>query len=285
MSVTFYPNKIQYSGFAGADEPSISGQVATMSGGETSGSLYDLLDNNREVTLSIDTSGETTAADIQVEVTTAISCNFVIIDNHNLKTADAFYRLEQGDSPIETMSTAFSGTLGSALSADTIDGNDEEITVVADGISLAKFTSATDTRWEVIIEDVSTFDADVTLGELILGTSFTPAFSPELNQTYKYMYKTSGFVESSGGKKYGFARDTTAQRQWRLFWKYMSDANKTSLQTVFDITRGSKFPFYIDFGEAATPQLYRVRFIENSLSFTQLTKDAWSVSVVIEEEI
>jgi hypothetical protein len=276
-----------YKGFSATAEPSISGQVATMSGAETSADtpLYDLLDNVRTRLLSIDTSGETTAADIQIETTATMSCNFVIIDNHNLKTADAFYRLEQGDAPIETMSVAYSGTLGSALSADTIDGNDEEITVVADGVSLAKFTAATDPRWEIIIDDVSTFDADVTLGEIVLGTSFTPARSPELNQSFKYMYKTAGFSESGGGKKYGFAANTTSQRQWTLRWKVISDSDLSSFLTLYDVTCGPKFPFYIDFGLDATPRLYRVRFIENSLSFTQLTKDAWSLSVTVEEEI
>jgi hypothetical protein len=281
--ITFYPNKIMYAGFDAAAEPSISGQVATMSGGETTGPLYDLLDNRRTTQLSIDTNGETTAAVIQVDATASLTADYAIIDNHNLKTADAFYYIEQGDALITGISAAYSGALGSALTADVV--NTGEVTVGIDGIALVLFTSAADTKWELLIKDTDTFDADVVLGELVLGSAISLSAVPEQDPNYDYGYKTSGYIESGGGSKYGYGVSNTGQQRWRLNFKYMLDADVVLLKGVLDITKGSKYPFYIDLGESATPHLYRVRFLENTLNFKKLTGGAWSGYVLIEEEI
>ena len=143
MSVTFYANSIQKVGFDAAAEPSIADQVATMSGGETTGPLYDLLDNRRTNTISIDTSGETQAATIQIETTTNLSATAMIIDNHNLKSADATYILGESATPI-AITSAYSGTLGSEMSADTVSGiGDTLVTLVSDGICLCNFSIIT----------------------------------------------------------------------------------------------------------------------------------------------
>ena len=284
MSVTFYPNLIQYSGFDAAAEPSISGQVATMSGGETSGPLYDLLDNRRTNTLSLDTNGETTTAVIQTETTSSISCNFAIIDNHNMKSADSKYSIDQGVNTV-AISLCFSGTLGSELSADS-ETNDI-ITVGADGISICRFSEDSGTVWKLNIDDVATFDDDVTLGEFILGKRFSPAHNPELQPIFGYDMPGSSFRESEGNQKYGFSKHTSDRRSWRLMWEYMSDSDKEKLEDVFFWTRGVKFPFYIDLGSilgATNPQLYYVRFMRK-LIFKGLTTDAWQVTIDIEEEI
>ena len=72
-----------------------------------------------------------------------------------------------------------------------------------------------------------------------------------------------------------------------MTWKYMSDSDKGLLEDIFLFTRGTRNPFYIDLSGplgAATPQLFYVRFMSD-LKFTGLTKDAWQVTVDIEEEI
>jgi len=288
MSVTFYANSIQKVGFDAAAEPSISDQVATMSGGETTGALYDLLDNRRTNKLSIDTSGETQAATIQIETTAAIGCTAAIIDNHNLKSADANYILGESASVI-AITSAYSGTLGSAMSADTLGGagGNTLVTVVADGISLCRFDIITGDTWQWVINDTDTFDADITMGEICLSAPFAPAFNPELQWLNGYDMPGSSYRESEGGQRYGFSTHTNARKSWRMTWKYMSDTNKGLLQDIFLFTRGTRNPFYIDLSGplgAATPQLFYVRFMK-PLSFTGLTKDAWQVSVDIEEEI
>ena len=287
MSVTFYANSIQKVGFDAAAEPSITDQVATMSGGETTGPLYDLLDNRRTNTLSIDTSGETQAATIQIETTTNLSATAMIIDNHNLKSADATYILGESATPI-TITSAYSGTLGSEMSADTVSGiGDTLVTLVADGICLCNFSIITGDTWQWVIDDVATFDADITMGEICLSAPFSPAFNPELQPLFGYDMPGSSFRESEGGQRYGFSTHTNDRRSWRMTWKYMSDSNKGNLENIFLFTRGTRNPFYIDLSGPlgnTLPTLFYVRFM-GPLQFTGLTKDAWQVSIDIEEEI
>ena len=284
MSVTFYANSIQKSGFDAANEPSVSGQVATMSGAETTGPLYDLVDNRRTNTLSLDTNGETTAAVIRLDLTTSISATGMIIDNHNLNTAGALLDLAQGAADV-TITASYSGTLGSELTGDTIlSGNS---TIDTDGVTLLQFSSVSDTRWDLTIDDVSTFSADVTLGEIFLSNYFAPSFNPELQPTFGYDMPGSSYRESDGGQRYGFSTHTNKRRSWRLMWKYMSDSDKSNLEDIFLFTGGTKYPFYIDLNGplgSTNPHLFYVRFMR-PLSFIGLTKDAWQVTIDIEEEI
>ena len=285
MSFTFYPNLVQYAGFNAAAEPSIAGQVATMSGGETSATspLYDLLDNTRNNTLSLDTNGETDAATIQVEPSSSITCTFAIIDNHNLKTADARYKIAyNGGANTATATVAYSGALGTELTSDSVSSN--YATVAVDGVSLIPFSSASSASWQLIIDDVATFDADVTLGELIFGASFSPTYSPDINPDFGYDMPGSSFNETEGGHRYGYSTHSSKRQSWHFSWKYMTSANKTSLENIFLYQRGIKYPFYFDIGTAATPILYRVRFAR-PLSFKGLTAGTWQADVYLEEEI
>ena len=287
MAVTFYPNLIHYAGFDASAEPGLSNQNYACSGGETTGPGYDLVDNRRDNVLTFDTNGEADNPVINMVMTTAYEINFVIVDNHNFNTADADLLIVYNwGTSTDTLTghSAWSGTLGSALSAETI--SNYRVLVPADGICLNTFTAATDEDWglEIPDNDDDNFNADVTLGEIAIGKSFSPAHSPEINIVSSY--RMPGYTNiSGGGQKYGYAIHTNYQRAWRLNWQFMSDANKTSLENIFKYTNGTQYPFYIDLGEAATPQLYYVRFVPNSLDFTQLTNDAWAVTVAIEEEI
>ena len=287
MSVTFYPNYTQYTGFAAATEPTIAGESWTASDGTAdNGSegkpAFDIADNRRTNVLTIDTNSASTTIPIRVDVSASHINNFAIIDNHNLKSAGALFDIEQGGANI-TLTTSHSGALGAALGLDSAPGTPD-----LDGITLVKFDSAADTQWEVELDpDGGTYNADITIGEIVFGFSKTPAFNPELQPTFGYDMPGGSYRESEGGQRYGFSTHTNVRRSWRLMWKYMSDTNKADLEFVFKLTIGTRNPFYIDLSGplgAATPQLFYVRFMK-PLSFTGLTKDAWQVSVDIEEEI
>lgn len=289
MSITFYPNYIMGAGFDPTAEPSISGQIATMSNGEASDDpapLYDILDNSNKRSLSIDTSGEGTAAVIQVETTSSITCNFAIIDNHNLKSSDANYDIyyNSGGYGSAGITSGYSGTLGSALVADA-PGGGTEYDAGYDGITLVNITSRSSTGWQLIIDDVDVFDADVTLAEFILGTSFTPTTAPDLMPLFGSDYDGVRINEASGGARYGYSNHDNRRRAWQLHWKFLVDADKTSFETLRAMTIGDKYPFYIDLGEAATPQLYRVRFVGSNFNFKGVTSNAWDLTITIEEEI
>ena len=282
MSVTFYPNLIQYAGFDAAAEPSNAGETYTCSGGETSGPLYDLLDNRRTNICTWDTNGESVVTTARIDVSSSITNDFCIIDNHNLNSCDVNIDIEQGGSEV-SINSSYSGTLGSELSADS------SISVPdADGVSLFLTIGASDTQWEIeMTPDTANFTADIYIGEICLGTSFAPDFNPELQPTFGYDLPGSSYRESEGGQRYGFSTHTNERRAWHFQWKYMSDADKSLLEDIFLFTGGVKFPFYIDLGPilgATNPQLFYVRFMR-PLSFKGITKDAWQVDIYIEEEI
>ena len=293
MAITFYPNLIHYSGFDPSAEPSVEGQGYASSGGETTGAAYDVVDNRNDNVITVDTDGETASFGFRITLTSNIAPDFCIIDGHNLATANAETNIIYdygGVTGDQTLDTAYSGTLGSALTAEGID-SDEVEAPANDGVMLINFSGSanSDDDWFVAFDEdpnniPDNFHADVTIGEISLGASFSPAHGPEINALFSY--KMPGYTNiSGGGQKYGYAVHTNYQRAWRLNWKFMSDSDKTSLENVFKYTNGTQFPFYIDLGEAATPQLYYVRFVPDTLSFTALTDDAWAVTVSIEEEL
>jgi len=282
MAVTFYPNNIHYAGFDAAAEPTITGETYTSSGGETSGAVYDLVDNRETNKVTIDTNAAATTIPIRLDVTSSLSCDFAIIGNHNLNTSGALFDIEQGGANV-TLTASYSGTLGSETAADAAAGTPD-----ADGVTLVTFSSVADTQWEIELDSSDgNYDADATIGEIAFGASKAPSFNPELQPLFGYDMPGSSYNESDGGQRYGFSTHTDERRSWRMTWKYMSDVDKKKLEDVFLWTRGVKFPFYIDLGpvlRATNPQLYYVRFVR-PLSFTGLTADAWQVTIDIEEEI
>lgn len=269
----------------GATEPSITTQNYASSGGETTGAAYDLVDNRNTKVITIDTSGESGPWTVDLDTSANIvAANFSILDNHNLATAGADIKQTYSNGSLQALTAAYGGTLGSALAAETVASN--QVIEPTDGILLFDFNGTrTHNNWELEVEeDGATFDADVTMGEYIIGVSFTPSFSPELNLGHSYAHPGVNVVQASGGPKYGFSTYDDTVNSWTMNWKYMSDADKVLLKVVYDITVGGKYPFYIDLGESATPHLYRVRFTSEP-KFTQLTADAWGVSVSIAEEL
>jgi len=278
MSVTFYPNYIHNAGFDAAAEPSITDETFIASGGETSGGIYDLLDSNRDNLVTFATNGGTNVWYLDLDLTTSKPMDFAIIDNHNLNTADAKYYIWAAAKL--GLALAYSGALGSALTSD--GGVDNVTTPSADGIGLFKFDGASSADWRIYFDDVATYDTDITMGEIFIGQFFQASYMPEIG-----LIKSSNFgtnvLQSKGGKKYGFKNYGEARR-WQLNWIFISDAEKVKFETLWSITEGMRYPFYIDLGEAATPQLYFVRFAMPELQFTEVP-GAWKLNIIIEEEI
>ncbi|MHA2039694.1 MAG: hypothetical protein ACW98X_25025 [Promethearchaeota archaeon] len=285
MSVTFYPNYIQRVGFDAAAEPTITGETFTCSGGETADPGYDLLDNRRTNVITYDSTGQTTAIVNRIDASSSHTNNFCILDNHNLNTDEAKVDLAQGGSGI-TLTNSYSGTLGEELSTDGISGGVSAL-IGEDGVTLILFGSVSDTRWDVTIDDISTHQADITLGEICFGFYKTTSTNPELQPIFGYDVPGASFRESDGGQRYGFSTYRTERRSWRMTWKYITDSEKADFEWAYLLSVGTKFPFYIDLSGPlgnTNPTLFYVRFMR-PLSFTGITKDAWQVTIDIEEEI
>ena len=287
MAVTFYTQMFNYAGFSAAAEPSITTQEYVCSGGEVStGPAYDLVDGRRGNVITIDTSGEEPGFTVDMDMTSTpgAGSTFGILDNHNLTTADGSIFFKYGGTTIE-VANAYEGTLGSAMAASTITSY--EVITPVDGILLANWTSLQVQNYELVISDETgdNFNADVTMGEWFIGLAITTSTGPELRSNERYMYQGVNVLETDGGQKFGFSRHTTAQRQWQLKWIHLTSTDKSNLEYVFNVTRGRKYPFYIDFGLDATPRLYLVRFMQDDLPFVKVTDGSYGLTINVEEEI
>ena len=291
MSVTFYPNYIHNVGFNAAVEPSVVGQNGNHSDGETfsagDGGMFDLVDSSRDNLLTIDTNGEAGDFDFDFDLTSNIAdADFVIMDKVNLGSAQADTTIIHGVSGIPSQA-GWTGVLGNQMLATNVASFwhiSEEISVT-DDIILYLFDATTDDDWTVKFRDfeAGNFSADVTAGEITIGKKFATDYTPKIGLIESSDFGT-GILRSKGGHKYGF-KNYGAARRWALKWKYFTAAEKTTLEAVWAVTEGKRYPFYIDLGENTNPTLYYVRFAMDRPVFTCIGKDAYAVTIVIEEEI
>ena len=289
-TIVFYPNGIWGAGYAVATEPSLITQNGESSGGESiaagNGPLYDLVDAKRTTIFTIDTSGETADPELDIDLSANItSSDFMVIDNHNMGTVDVdiTFRYAAGDSSL-TPASCHSGPLGLPLSVQVGGPGATHYTINLDGILLEKHTAQTSANFNVLMDNgAATFAADITIGEWFVGKSFTPATAPEQPELISNF---DGVIIHSalGGQKTSHAR-YGERKAWRLKWSYVSESDKDEFERVWQDTEGPRYPFYIDLGEESTPNLYFVRFMENSLRIRKLAAAAYEVSIMIESEV
>ena len=285
--VTFYPNYIHYVGVDYTAEPTMITQGFACSGGETTGELYDLIDNKRTSVLTVDTSGEATDFGIRIDLSDDITgLNFFIIDNHNFKTALALITFRDSASTDIDLSAAYSGVLSAVTTLESITGDDTIVTPLDGAVLAIPDSTQTDDTFFILVTDyaASNFAADVTIGEICMGVSQTISIAPDINVITNDTQHGVTINQTLGGQKSSF-KTMGSRKAWSLSWQSFFAADKTALETVWAVTEGERFPFYIDLGEAATPQLYYVRFAQDGLRFTRLSNNAWSVIITIESEV
>jgi len=283
-TIVFYANGIWGAGYSVTAEPSVVTQGYACSGAETSDAVYDLVDAKRGTVVTVDTNGETTDFQLDLDLTASIaSSDFMILDNHNFGSADGdlTFRYAAGNTGL-TVASCHSGTLGSALTAMSLGGGTEFV-ITNDGILLEKHTAQSSANFNVLCADNNTFTADVTLGEWFVGKSFTPAMAPDQPEIIRNfdgisVSRTLG-GQNSSVKRYG------KRQAWKLTWPIVEEADKILFETLLDTIEGPRFPFYIDLGEEATPCLYFVRYVENSFNVKKLKAQAYKISMYIESEV
>ena len=282
--VKLYANLLWGAGFNSENEPGVAGQNYVCSGGETSGPAYDLVDAKNTSVITLDTNGETTDFSIEFDLTNDIEVDSIIVDAHNFRTADAKIDIHYEDGVYDiqaTMNTAYSGTLGTALAAQTITSS--VVQNPADGILLMNLTAIDMTVSLLRGDGATTFNADVTIGEIYLCKKMEFSIAPETPEIIRN-YNGITINESRGGQKSSYKR-FGERKAWRLNWPILSETDKDNFLTVVETTEGRRYPFYIDLGEAATPQLYFVRFVQDSISLKKLTTNAYSLSFEVEAEV
>jgi len=298
--VKFYPAYNLYYGHA-SGKPDLSGLDGTSSDGTAiadGGQCNDVADGRRSALLTIDTNGESPDATIDMRsassasIIDAANWDFLILDNHNLDTATAGgseidLKASSDFSNTVSLTSAVSGTLGSATEACTVSSN--QITdIKADGITVAVTgsTSANSAYKRVDLDRASssTYAADITIGEITMGKAFTTPFNPEVGVSFGSSFEGVQLMKSHSGQTYSVKRHDR-QRTWDMNWNFIENSDKTNFETMFQITDGDRFPlhFTID-SDSATPTFYYGRFTSN-FNIQEVSYQRYSVQISITEEL
>lgn len=113
---------------------------------------------------------------------------------------------------------------------------------------------------------------------------YSPSRNPDMNVKEDTMYKGITTTQAYGGKIYTNER-FGKQLEWELSYTNLSEADKGKLEALINQTtvKGRKgfFQFSTDNGS----NYYNVRFVDDSLSFTQTAYSIYSVSFKIRQEV
>jgi hypothetical protein len=288
--VTFYPNYAFYAGFDRSTEPSITGQGYLCSGGESTGPAYDLFDCKRTSIITMDTYDEADNPIIDIDLTTDLAtCDFALLDNHNCLTAGANICIKYGASTTYTyLSKGYSGLLGSQTTDETISSN--YVVTPHNGVCLLlcdmDHVISAENNYEMGFDanaGDTLFNADVTAGEVAFGVRFSPTYSPDIDDAFGQNYPII-INESDAGQRVAFKKQGL-RRTWRLGWEYLTPADKTGFETLWAVTGGGLYPFWVDLGETSPPTLYYVRFMQTSFEFIKKTQAAYKFTMLLEEEL
>ena len=242
---------------------------------------------------------------------------FVAILGHNLKSADAKFRVETdhssnfGSAQTPTMTSVYNSTVSSNYSVPTTDG-----------WSLITYQQQHDARYQkLVIEDVSTYDTDVKIGCILWGIKYTFPSSPDLNIKRSFSYDGLKINESLGGQKYAHATylsgnswtstaawDTTTtpslktgRQKIDMSFSYLSDTDvfpsdlhdvtisttgESVLNRLIWMTNGGMHPLLLQLSHSDTNDddgwLYCR--LGNKPSFTQVAHRNWSTQLSFIEE-
>ena len=174
----------------------------------TASSIIQLFDNKPNNTITIGGNGTSTQQTIVID--TNIDADgeilgepmFVAILGHNLKSADAKFKIETDDDSAfgsvktPTMTEVCNGTISSNYSVPA-----------RDGWTLITFTQNTDNRYHRIVIDSTTsnYDEDIKIGCILYGATYEFPNAPDLNITKTFNYDGVSVNESLGGQKYAHA--------------------------------------------------------------------------------
>jgi hypothetical protein len=306
--VKFYPAyNLRYG--HGSGKPDLNGQDGTSSDGTAlsdGDQCNDVADGRRSALLTIATSGEpgdplidmasadvsTTLPTVQSTAAVIDSANwdFLIIDNHNLDNATggaSTITLKSSSNYSDTVSltSAVCGGLGSATEDCTV-ASDTIADVKANGILVATTgsTNANSAYKRVDLGDAQNFAADITIGEITMGKSFTTPFNPEVGVSYGSNFEGVQLMKSHSGQTYSIKKHGR-QRTWDMNWNFIEDSDKTNFEKMFEITEGDRFPlhFTVD-SDSATPTFYYGRFTSN-FNIQEVSYQRYSVQISIIEEL
>ena len=299
QAIKIYTNQLNYDSadreaavnYDPENEPSMTGESYKNSDDSsfgTTGALFDLVDNKLNSVATFETNSQTTTATIDFDLTNNITFDATIIGNHNFKTADAKITVKDGGIAV-AVTNSRSGTQQpdgqwKLSNIDSVSTN--VVTVASDGCMIITHASTTSKNIQVTTDDVSTYDADITIGEVCLCNTWTAPHAPDIETWQDISNAANNVMNTQGGQNYsvGFHGE---RREWNMVWTGVSTSVKEELEQVYRGTKGARNPFWVDLGEYTSDRhyLHYVRFVDNQLVSTPLAGGTlWVVTLRFRQE-
>lgn len=269
-----------------ANEPSVSGETYTSSGGEASGALYDLVDNKQDTVVTFDSNGQSTTITIDFDLTTSISPDALIVMNHNFESNAKIRILKSGSA--QTIVNGFSGNIQEEghLQLEGGSVNSTSWNSVYDKHLVATFSGSSGSAWELeLTPGAANYISDITIGEVAFCNTWTAPHAPEVEGWQDTIDYNNDTISARGGQAYsqGYGGERKA---WNLSWTGLTNTQKDNLQQAFRETKGSQFPFWVDLGEdVSDAYLHYVRLASKPVYTPIAGGTLWNASFSIRQEI
>ena len=302
----------------------------TSNGVQTNYNKYQVVDLNPLNPCVFDTNGETTDLIIEIDQTVGtMPINFIALLNHNLYAAGAYLQLNHHIATITAYNVGTQATLVSNIGCDEYAGDALSVDFDSGDVdSIADLSAAVNTRYvAAVIRPVpggaGTFDADISIGAILIGYSHTMPNSGDLNVKRDMAFDGTRVRETDGGKRYGHAswvagndgndyapfRNAVTNNYFRrpggrqaynvdfsyiadtgLFpadWSDVDSGNESDFGTlVYNKTAGSLLPFiWTPDSTSKVVGDYLFARIVSDFAPQQIANQAYSMKIRIEEEL
>ena len=289
----------------------------------TATDVIQLFDNKPSNAVTIGGNGTTTAQYISINTNITTDDGllgetmFVAILGHNLKSADAKFRVQTDDSDawdgIQTpaMTEVYNADITGAFAVPD-----------SDGWSMITFSQNSDNKnIRITIDDVSTYDTDIKIGCILWGVAYTFPSSPDMNIKRSFSYDGLKISESLGGQKYAHATHLTnskwtatgawdqtsgvsfktGRQQIDMSFSYLADTDafpsniydmgvsrtdESVLNRLIFMTNGGMFPLLLqlDSTENSGDDGWLYCRLNNEPAFNQVAHQYWSTKLSFIEE-
>jgi len=259
------------------------GRTLTLSGQSiTTGTMYDMFDHRPSNRAIWDTSG--TTAGFRVEGTDSLTGKWmVIIDGHNLKTAEVLIGISGGG----TMSPITGCTLHSSghVSADNyVDVTADDTFFACECVS----SSATST-YSLFTNDASYYPVDAEVGLLHFGLVYEMPTNATASLSYNTKFQNKVNTAFSGAS-YSTLYNTKPQRVLSASWEYINWSTGSSgiddFTTMMNQCFGSHIPVALQLSQdgSITSDYFMFARI-TKWNQTQMSPNLWKISAEFTEFI
>jgi len=307
QAIKFYPNWLNYNtsdidgiNYDPENEPTVVGEDYKNSGDSAFGNFaangpaYDCIDNKIGSVVTIETSGQSSTPEIHFDLTTAIKFDTVILANHNLGTVEVDVEFDDTSGNVgfdtcncTTLNIRYPKGYYVLDNAVTVSSN--TATFVSGEIGIALFetdSEPAETVFEVDLDPTgAAFTANnLTMGEVIASQKWTAPHAPE-TQGWRNVDRYGHVINrTQGGQNYGTFNHGIKKRI-TLSWKNLSSSQLDDLEEVFQVTKGSTYPMFVDLGEHATQHYLRYMRLVGDFSSVPIAGGTYhNVQLTLEEE-